>query len=61
MPWYASTRNLNFDNTGATEDEEEEIVTFQRWVSTNCADLVTQTMPLSKFIRALSHELDSIT
>ena len=50
-----------FDDTEATEDKEEEIVTFKQWVSTDHADLITQTMPLSEFIAALSHELDSIT
>ena len=52
---------VGFDDIEATEDEEEEIVTFKEWVSTDCADFITQTMPLSEFITALSHQLDSIT
>ena len=50
-----------FDDIEATEDEEEEIVTFKQWVSTDRADLITQTMPLSEFITTLSCQLDSIT
>ena len=52
---------VGFDDIEATEDEEEETVTFKEWVSTDRADLITQTVPLSEFITALSHQLDSIT
>ena len=50
-----------FDDTEAPEDEEEEIVTFKQLVSTDRANLITQIMPLSEFITALSHQLDTIT
>ena len=50
-----------FDDIEATDNEEEEIVTFNQWVNINRADLITQTMPLSEFITTLSHQLDSIT
>ena len=50
-----------FDDIEALEDEEEEIVTFKQWVSTDRADLITQTVPLSEFIITLSCLLDSIT
>ena len=36
-------------------------VTFKQQVSTDCADLIAQTMPLSEFITTLSCQLDSIT
>ena len=66
---YLETKLMNsiddefagFDDIEATEDEEEEIVTFKQWVSTDCADLIIQTMPLSEFITTLSCQLDSIT
>lgn len=66
---YLETKLMNsiddefagFDDIEATEDEEEEIVTFKQWVSTDRADLITQTMPLSEFITTLSCQLDSIT
>ena len=50
-----------FDDIEAPEDEEEEIVTFKQCGSTDHADLITQTMSLSEFTTALSHQLDSIT
>ena len=66
---YLETKLMNsiddefagFDDIEATEDEEEEIVTFKQWVSTDRADLIIQTMPLSEFITTLSCQLDSIT
>ena len=65
---YLETKLMNsiddefagFDDIEATEDEEEEIVTFKQWVSTDRADLITQTMPLPEFITTLSRQLDSI-
>ena len=36
-------------------------VTFKQQVNTDCADLITETMPLSEFITTLSCQLDSIT
>ena len=50
-----------FDDIEATEDEDEEIITFKQWISTDSADFITHTMPFSEFITALSHQLDSIT
>ena len=46
-----------FDNTEATEDKEEEIVTSKKQVSTDCADLITQTMGLSEFIDSYTKDL----
>ena len=49
-----------FDDTEATEDVEEERVTFKQWVSTDSVDLITQTIPLSEFLTTLSHQINSI-
>ena len=65
---YLETKLMNstddefagFDDIEATKDEEEEIVTFQQCVSTDRADFVTQTMPLSEFITTFTHKVYSI-
>ena len=42
-------------------DEDEEMIDFKQWTTTDRTDLVTMRLPLSDFIELLSEKLDKIT
>ena len=51
------------ETSGSSDDEEEEEqqIKFSQWVSTDCADIIKQKLPISEFVELLVEKLDALT